>query len=403
MSGISDYIEQIRSATYGEEVRGSIVSALEQCYADATGNPESVAALTEKVNNLVAQGYVTSAELEEAIAGVQTDGINRQTGTLVVSASSFYQKPAAVTITSPNIINNPARVTGAILCVAEGFSAGDSVTISADILSASEVTEACFYAMVYDDTFNVGSKLYGETLSGATTSEFSRLNWTIKIDERYTNAKYIYLALRSPTVDKQFKNIKVERGPVCTPYTPNYTDLNYTAGNGITISNTRRTISANIPSASASASGLLTPTLYTALNDIWDFIDANRDIDAMIDAYNDLDTVLSETMPYQLKDAVTFETTMTISNATFARKEISASTLDAHLKDGTTYEIVARVVNLSVAYAKLQPCVYTSPARWTSGTSSSLILALTINTSDSKSFNVDLTFIPINSGNVVNI
>ena len=403
MSGISDYIEQIRSATYGEEVRGSIVSALEQCYADATGNPESVAALTEKVNNLVAQGYVTSAELEEAIANVQTDGINRQTGTLVVSSSSFYQKPATVTITSPNIINNPARVTGTILSVAEGFSAGDSVTISADILSASEVTEACFYAMVYDDTFDVGSRLYGETLSGTTTSEFSRLNWTIKIDERYTTAKYIYLALRSPTVDKQFKNIKVERGPVCTPYTPNYTDLNYTAGNGITISNTRRTISANIPSASESASGLLTPTLYTALNDIWDFIDAEHNIDAMIDAYDNLDTVLSETMPYQLKDAVTFETTMSTSNATYARKEISASALDAHLKEGTTYEIVARVVNLSVPYAKLQPCIYTLPARWTSGTSSSLILALTINTSDSKSFNVDLTFIPVNSGNVVNI
>lgn len=403
MSGISDYIEQIRSATYGEEVRGSIVSALEQCYADATGNPESVAALTEMVNNLVAQGYVTSAELEEAIASVQTDGINRQTGTLVVSSSSFYQKPSRVTITTPNIINNPTRVTGAILSVAEGFFAGDSVTISADILSASEVTEACFYAMVYDDTFDVGSKLYGETLSGTTTSEFSRLNWTIKIDERYTTAKYIYLALRSPTVDKQFKNIKVERGPVCTPYTPNYTDLNYTAGDGITISNINRTISANIPSASASASGLLTPTLYTALYDIWDFIDANHDIDAMIGAYNDLDTVLSETMPYQLKDAVTFETTMTTASASRVRKTISADTLNAHLTAGTTYEIVTRVVNPAPAYASLQPCIYTSLARWTSGTSSSLILTLTINTSDSKSFNVDLTFIPINSGNVVNI
>ena len=403
MSGISDYIEQIRSATYGEEVRGSIVSALEQCYADATGNPESVAALTEKVNNLVAQGYVTSAELEEAIANVQTDGINRQTGTLVVSSSSFYQKPSAVTITSPNIINNPARVTGAILSVAEGFSAGDSVTISADILSASEVTEACFYAMVYDDTFNVGSKLYGETLSGTTTSEFSRLNWTIKIDERYTTAKYIYLALRSPTVDKQFKNIKVERGPVCTPYTPNYKDLNYTAGNGITISNANRTISANIPNASASASGLLTPSLYTALNDIWDFIDAHHDIEGMIDTYDNLDTVLSETMPYQLKDAVTFETTMTTASASRVRKTISADTLDSYLVGGTTYEIVARVVNPAPAYASLQPCIYTSLARWTSGTSSSLILTLTINTSDSKSFNVDLTFIPIKSENVVNI
>ena len=193
--------------------------------------------------------------------------------------------------------------------------------------------------MVYDDTFDVGSRLYGETLSGATTSEFSRLNWTIKIDERYTTAKYIYLALRSPTVDKQFKNIKVERGPVCTPYTPNYTDLNYTAGNGITISNINRTISANIPNASASVSGLLTSTLYTALNDIWDFIDASHNIDALIDTYNDLNTVLSETMPYQLKDAVTFETTMTTVSSNRIRKTISADTLDSYLVGGSSSSV----------------------------------------------------------------
>ena len=147
----------------------------------------------------------------------------------------------------------------------------------------------------------------------------------------------------------------------------------------------------------------MTPTLYTALTDIWTFIDGEHDIDTMIDAYNDLDTVLSETMPYQLKDAVTFETTMTTVSSNRIRKTISADTLDSYLVGGTTYEIVAKVVNPAPAYAQLQPCIYTSLARWTSGTSSSLILTLTINTSDSKSFNVDLTFIPINSENVVNI
>ena len=108
-------------------------------------------------------------------------------------------------------------------------------------------------------------------------------------------------------------------------------------------------------------------------------------------------------MPYQLKDAVTFETTMTTVSSNRIRKTISADTLDSYLVGGTTYEIVAKVVNPAPAYAQLQPCIYTSLARWTSGTSSSLILALTINTSDSKSFNVDLTFIPIKSENVVNI
>lgn len=37
---INTFLQQIRNAIYGEEVRGSIVGAIEQCYADA-GNLES--------------------------------------------------------------------------------------------------------------------------------------------------------------------------------------------------------------------------------------------------------------------------------------------------------------------------------------------------------------------------
>lgn len=35
MAAIDQNLQQIREAVYGEEVRGSIVGAIEQCYADA--------------------------------------------------------------------------------------------------------------------------------------------------------------------------------------------------------------------------------------------------------------------------------------------------------------------------------------------------------------------------------
>lgn len=48
MSAIQNFLEKIKTAIYGEEVRGSIHDAIEQCYKDATGNPESVAAVVEQ-------------------------------------------------------------------------------------------------------------------------------------------------------------------------------------------------------------------------------------------------------------------------------------------------------------------------------------------------------------------
>lgn len=48
MSAIQTFLEKIKTAIYGEEVRGSIHDAIEQCYKDATGNPESVAAVVEQ-------------------------------------------------------------------------------------------------------------------------------------------------------------------------------------------------------------------------------------------------------------------------------------------------------------------------------------------------------------------
>lgn len=72
MSNIYELLEQISSAIYGKDVRGSIHDAIEQCYKDATGNPDSLAAIFEKLFN----GSVSG--IGEVVEGVNdyADSVN---------------------------------------------------------------------------------------------------------------------------------------------------------------------------------------------------------------------------------------------------------------------------------------------------------------------------------------
>lgn len=72
---ISDYLKKIKEAIYGEEVRSSIHDAIEQCYKDATGHPDSVAAtvkeigeVSKRIDNLIATGTAQSQEVGKTIA-----------------------------------------------------------------------------------------------------------------------------------------------------------------------------------------------------------------------------------------------------------------------------------------------------------------------------------------------
>ena len=51
MSSIYDLLAQIQNAVYGKDVRDAIHDSIEQCYKDATGNPDSLAAIFEKLFN----------------------------------------------------------------------------------------------------------------------------------------------------------------------------------------------------------------------------------------------------------------------------------------------------------------------------------------------------------------
>lgn len=51
MANVMEILAKIKTAIYGEDVRQSIYDAILQCYKDATGNPESIAAHTGDTDN----------------------------------------------------------------------------------------------------------------------------------------------------------------------------------------------------------------------------------------------------------------------------------------------------------------------------------------------------------------
>lgn len=70
MTLINDLLKRIKEAIYGEEVRGSIYDAIEQCYKDAVGHPESVAATVKEIGEVSAN---LSKETADRKAEVSTE------------------------------------------------------------------------------------------------------------------------------------------------------------------------------------------------------------------------------------------------------------------------------------------------------------------------------------------
>ena len=49
---IQDLLNKLASVRYGRDMRQTIIDAINQCYEDATGNPDSISAAVEKVSEL---------------------------------------------------------------------------------------------------------------------------------------------------------------------------------------------------------------------------------------------------------------------------------------------------------------------------------------------------------------
>lgn len=72
---VYDDLAQILSARYGKDVRQSIHDAIQQCYSDATGNPESVAAFADDILDLKSADTninTTIGNMQNTINGLQT-------------------------------------------------------------------------------------------------------------------------------------------------------------------------------------------------------------------------------------------------------------------------------------------------------------------------------------------
>lgn len=70
MGLINEYLKKIKEAVYGEEVRSSIHDAIEQCYKDATGHPDSVAAVVERLK--IEKGRIDELATSQTFTGNYT-------------------------------------------------------------------------------------------------------------------------------------------------------------------------------------------------------------------------------------------------------------------------------------------------------------------------------------------
>ncbi len=75
MANVIEILGRIKTAIYGRDVRQSIYDAILQCYMDATGNPESIAAHTGDTNNPhnVTADHVGLGTAAEDISQAQKD------------------------------------------------------------------------------------------------------------------------------------------------------------------------------------------------------------------------------------------------------------------------------------------------------------------------------------------
>lgn len=92
MSLVKKYLDKIKNAIYGREVRQSIVDAIDQCYKDATGNPESVAAVIDEINDINDNIKEINSEVDEFQEQVErvvanaTSGSESATNSEIVTA-----------------------------------------------------------------------------------------------------------------------------------------------------------------------------------------------------------------------------------------------------------------------------------------------------------------------------
>lgn len=117
---INDLLKRIKEAIYGEEVRGSIYDAIEQCYKDAVGHPESVAATVKEIGEVSANLSKETADRKTEV-NTERKRIDNLIKELPATAGEYQQSKLVLhsydntavkcTKTSGNYTNVPAFTT----------------------------------------------------------------------------------------------------------------------------------------------------------------------------------------------------------------------------------------------------------------------------------------------------
>jgi len=83
MPSIQTYLQQILDAVYGEEVRGAIHDAIEECYTDVTTSATAADAAATAANAAADAANAAAADASAIVQGVQRLSVSDTT--LVIS------------------------------------------------------------------------------------------------------------------------------------------------------------------------------------------------------------------------------------------------------------------------------------------------------------------------------
>lgn len=186
------YLKKIKEAVYGEEVRDSIHDAIEQCYKDATGHPDSVAATVKEIREVSANLSKETADrkAEVGIERKRIDNLVKDTTDNVVEykADNFLMscKSDAQASTAETTLNVFKNISS------KSENLGNFITISSD--SKIQIKKSGLYS------FDCKVQVTG--VNASTGRQYARL----KINDVQKNEYMISLVGET---DEEFTNFIV--------------------------------------------------------------------------------------------------------------------------------------------------------------------------------------------------
>lgn len=180
MSNINDYLDYISTANYGSDVREAIVSSIRECYKDATGHPDSVAALVQE--------YI---DREEKIDGAVTalTGLYNSLGEIVYSYD-YNNNISGIHISENDEFGCVDQITLGpgkwIIKVVSFFSRiiNASPDVGTIYLSFSNTLDSDGFPIPLNDTYNYKDDLYYGTILKSAGSHINFIKMIELTEER---------------------------------------------------------------------------------------------------------------------------------------------------------------------------------------------------------------------------